>query len=189
METEKDTNKIETILFVLFTVAIIAAVALLLPKYMKQIEEFIAVSGVWGPLICIVIYGILGLTVIPSEPLTILAGALFGPLLATLIAGTGNTLAAVVEYMLGGRVNQITNFAEKKAHLPFGLGKLPVDSVSFLILARLIPGYAPKIISLLAGIYKVPLVKYIWTTAIPIFIGAAIFAFGGSGLINIFWVK
>jgi uncharacterized membrane protein YdjX (TVP38/TMEM64 family) len=44
----------------------------------------------------------------------------------------------------------------------------------------MIPGYGPKIVSMMAGIYRVPLLRYLWTTAIPIFVGAAAFAFGGA---------
>jgi len=128
------------------------------------------------------IYAILGLTLIPSEPLTLFIGALFGPLLATLIAGTGNTLSAFVEYYLGTHIGSATNFNEKKNKLPFNLGKLKVESPLFLIGARLVPGYGPKVVSMLAGIYRVPLLRYLWTTIIPIFLGSAVFAFGGFGV-------
>ena len=52
----------------------------------------------------------------------------------------------------------------------------------FLIGARMIPGYGPKVVSMMAGIYHVPVLRYLWTTAIPIFAGAALFAFGGRGI-------
>ena len=35
---------------------------------------------------------------------------------------------------------------------------------------------------MMAGMYRVPILRYLWTTAIPIFCGAAVFAFGGFGL-------
>jgi uncharacterized membrane protein YdjX (TVP38/TMEM64 family) len=149
---------------------------------MNKIKTFISQAGIWGIVISILIYALLGVTLIPSEPLTLLIGALFGPWLATLIAGTGNTLSAFVEYYLGTHLGSATNFAEKKDKLPFGLGKLKVDSPMFLIGARMIPGYGPKIVSMMAGMYRVPLLRYLWTTAVPIFIGSGIFAFGGFGI-------
>ena len=99
-----------------------------------------------------------------------------------LIAGTGNTLSAFVEYYLGTHIGTATNFVEQKKKLPFGLGKLKVESPMFLIGARMIPGYGPKVVSMMAGIYHVPVLRYLWTTAIPIFAGAALFAFGGRGI-------
>jgi uncharacterized membrane protein YdjX (TVP38/TMEM64 family) len=50
---------------------------------------------------------------------------------------------------------------------------------------RMIPGYGPKLVSVVAGMYKVPLFRYVWTTAIPTIIGAALFAYGGYGIINL----
>jgi uncharacterized membrane protein YdjX (TVP38/TMEM64 family) len=143
---------------------------------------FVSQAGAWGILLSIMIYAILGLTLIPSEPLTLFIGALFGPVLATLIAGTGNTLSAFVEYYLGTHIGSATNFNEKKNKLPFNLGNLKVESPLFLIGARLVPGYGPKVVSMLAGIYRVPLLRYLWTTIIPIFLGSAVFAFGGFGV-------
>jgi uncharacterized membrane protein YdjX (TVP38/TMEM64 family) len=178
--------RFQTILLILSTVVVAIGIALFVPKNIKVIEAFIASNGYWGLGILVVLYALLGLTIIPSEPLTILTGALFGPLTATLVATVGNTLAAVVEYSLGGKINELTNFVEKKKKLPFGLGKLPVESPVFLIFARMIPGYGPKAVSVLCGIYKVPLFLYIWTSAIPTFVGAAVFAFGGAGLVKMF---
>jgi len=40
------------------------------------------------------------------------------------IAGTGNTLSALVEYYLGMHIGNATNFIESKEKLPWGLGKL-----------------------------------------------------------------
>ena len=185
MQKSSVNEKSQTVLFFVGTILIIVGIVYFVPRNLPQIEAYIATNGLWGMLVAVLLYGLLGLTFIPSEPLTILIGALFGPLIATLIAGVGNTLAAVVEYHLGARVNKMTNFVEKKEKLPWGLGKLPVNSPGFLIFARMIPGYGPKAVSVLAGVYKVPMSRYIWTTAIPTFVGAAIFAFGGYGLVDL----
>jgi uncharacterized membrane protein YdjX (TVP38/TMEM64 family) len=171
-------------LFVI-TLLVVIGLGMLVIRDLATIEAFIIKIGFWGIALTFLLYGVLGLTIIPSEPLTILMGALFGPWIATLVAGLGNTLAAVVEYYLGDRVAHVTNFVEKKSGLPFGLGKLPIDSPVFLLGARMIPGYGPKIVSVLSGAYRVPILLYVWTTAVVTFLGAAIFAFGGSGLFQL----
>jgi uncharacterized membrane protein YdjX (TVP38/TMEM64 family) len=177
-------SKTQTVLFITSTLVIIGAITYFIPPHLVEIEAYIADNGWWGVFVCVLVYGALGVTFIPSEPLTVLIGALFGPLIATLVAGVGNTLAAVMEYLLAIRVKNLTNFVERKEKLPFGLGKLPVNSPSFLIIARMIPGFGPKTVSVLSGLYHVSLFRYIWTTAITTFIGAAIFAFGGAGLVH-----
>jgi uncharacterized membrane protein YdjX (TVP38/TMEM64 family) len=185
MQNSSENNKSQTVIFFVFTMLIVLGIVYFVSKNLTQIEAYIATNGLWGMLVAVLLYGLLGLTLIPSEPLTVLMGAIYGPLTATLVAGVGNTLAAIVEYHLGSRVNKLTNFVEKKEKLPLGLGKLPVTSPGFLIFARMIPGYGPKAVSVLAGVYKVPMFLYVWTTAIPTFAGAALFAFGGSGLVGL----
>jgi len=179
---QKKTERSQSISILIFSLLIMGLIAIFVTTDLNKIKAFIEQAGAWGVVISILLYAVLGVTLIPSEPLTLFIGALFGPLLATLIAGVGNTLAAFVEYYLGTHIGSATNFIDKKNKLPFGLGKLKIESPLFLVGARMIPGYGAKIVSMLAGIYRVPLLRYLWTTAIPIFLGSAIFAFGGFGI-------
>lgn len=181
VETQKK-GRSQSVYILIFSVFIMLLVGIFFTQDMEKIKTFIQGAGAWGIIISILLYALLGVTLIPSEPLTLFIGALFGPLWATLIAGVGNTISAFVEYYLGTHLGSATNFAEKKEKLPFGLGKMKVESPLFLIGARMIPGYGPKVVSMMAGMYHVPMLRYLWTTAIPIFCGSAIFAFGGFGI-------
>jgi uncharacterized membrane protein YdjX (TVP38/TMEM64 family) len=176
----KKVGRSQSIYILIFSLLVMAIAAVFFTQDLNKVKAFISQAGIWGIIVSILLYALLGVTLIPSEPLTLFIGALFGPWLATLIAGTGNTLSAFVEYYIGTHIGSATNFAERKDKLPFGLGKMKVDSPLFLVGARMIPGYGPKIVSMMAGIYRVPLLRYLWTTAIPIFIGATVFAFGGA---------
>lgn len=149
---------------------------------MTAIQSFIESRGALGIVAAVVVYAILGATLVPSEPLTVLVGAVFGPFIATLVATLGNLLAALVEYYIGRKLRDASRFSQRLHKLPFGLGKFPVNSVVFLILGRMVPGAGPKLVSVLGGLYHVPIWRYIWTTLIPTALGAAIFAFGGWGL-------
>ena len=169
----------------LFAILLIV-ILLFVTKEMDNLQNFILRSGWTGLMVSLGLYGLLGLSPIPSEPLTVLLSTVYGPLLAALIAGAGNMIAAVIEYSLGRRINAIASFEKRRKALPLGLGKLPVHSVPFLLIARMLPGYGPKFISVLSGVYRVPMWRYLWTAAIPTFIGALIFAFGGLELINLF---
>ena len=180
-ETRKNRRN-QSISILVFSVLIMILVGVSFTTDLARIKSFISSAGAWGIVISIIFYALMGMTLIPSEPFTLFIGALFGPFYATLIAGVGNTLSALVEYYLGTHIGSATNFVEKKDKLPFGLGKMKVESPLFLIGARMIPGYGPKVVSVLAGVYKVPILRYIWTTAVPVFLGSAIFAFGGFGI-------
>jgi uncharacterized membrane protein YdjX (TVP38/TMEM64 family) len=123
---------------------------------------------------------------IPSEPFTVLIAAAIGPIASTIVTGIGNLLSALIEYYMGHKISDVADFDQQRKKLPFGLGKLPVHSPAFLIGARMIPGYGPKFVSVISGMYRVNMWRYIWTTAIATFSGAAIFAYGGFGLLHIF---
>jgi uncharacterized membrane protein YdjX (TVP38/TMEM64 family) len=177
-----DARTLRNLLLVVLGVLLLA---LFVSRQMEHVRQFIRSSGWWGVLFSMALYGILGASPIPSEPLTVFMSTIYGPLAATLIAGTGNLLAALVEFFIGVKVGDVANFEERRSKLPLGLGKMPVDSPLFLIGARMLPGYGPKFISLIAGIYRVPLWRYTWTSAVSTLLGAAVFAYGGSQLVNL----
>jgi uncharacterized membrane protein YdjX (TVP38/TMEM64 family) len=142
-------------------------------------------AGAWGPLVTVFIYAIFSATPISTDPLTVISGAVFGPLLGIFVAWTGNNLAALVEYYIGMKIGNATNFEEKKDNLPFGLSKMPVDSFLFLTLGRIVPGYGSKVVSIMCGMYRVPLKKYMLAAMLTNLLGAALLSIGGSTLIHL----
>ncbi len=167
-------------------VVLLIVVALILARYFKISPVLVFLQkyerlGVAGFLL---IYVILGVTPIPTEPVGLLFLAWKGPVPAILLATVGNTLAAIVEYYIGGSVGDLTNFEQKKETLPFHLGRLPINSPAFLILGRMLPGFGPKFVSIACGIYKVPMFTYLWTALVAHFVGATILMLGGNEIIK-----
>lgn len=172
-------------MLLVISLLVIVAVVLIISRQLDEVRAFILNSGWIGVLVSVLLYAVLGLSPIPSEPLTVLISTVYGPFQATLVAGAGNLCAAVIEYYLGVGISDAASFEKQRSKLPFGLGRFPVSSPIFLIAVRSLPGYGPKFISVLAGVYRVPMYRYLWTAAIPTFVGAAIFAYGGFGLISL----
>lgn len=154
-------------------------------KNIDLIVETISYVGIFGPLVSILLYGVLSVTPIPTDPITLVNGALFGPVLGSLTSWMGNNLAAFLEYHLGRGIRNVTNFEKLRKKLPFGIGKLPVDSVGFLLFGRFVPQVGGKIVSLMGGIYKVSVKRYMWTAAVSNLIGSILFALGGWGFLKI----
>jgi uncharacterized membrane protein YdjX (TVP38/TMEM64 family) len=179
-------KRAHAIRLLLISLLFLGIVAYLMVNDMDVIQAFIARNGALGLVAAILIYGILGATLVPTEPLTVVIGAVFNPLVATIAATLGNTLAAFIEYYLGHKLSNAASFEENRHRLPFGLGKLPVSSPIFLIFGRMVPGYGSKLVSVLGGVYKVPLGLYLWTTLVPTVLGAALFAYGGFGILKLF---
>lgn len=179
-------KRAHAIRLLLISFILLGGIAYLMVNDMETIQAFIAKNGALGLAASILIYGILGATLVPTEPLTVVIGAVFNPLIATVAATLGNTLAAFIEYYLGQKISNAASFEQNRHKLPFGLGKLPVTSPIFLIFGRMVPGYGSKLVSVLGGIYKVPLGLYLWTTLVPTILGAALFAYGGFGILQLF---
>ncbi len=171
---------------VLFTVLIvILIVILLLSRNLDGIRQFLLNSGQIGLVISVLLYGLLGASPIPSEPLTVLLTALYGPFNTTIVATLGNLLSALVEYYIGRRIGYVSDFVNQRHKLPLGMGKFPVNSVIFLFIGRFLPGYGAKFVSVISGIYHVKLWRYTWTTVLSTLIGAAIVAYGGFGILEL----
>ena len=169
-------------------VAIFILVAFFFAKYFDTawIKGFLEENGPLGIIICLFAFVGLNLTFIPSDPITLLLIAWKGPFAAIVLSTIGDTLSAVVEYYIGDKISDMADFEKKKEKLPFYLNRLPMNSPVFLILARLLPGYGPKFVSIAAGIYQVPMSTNLWTSLVANLIGAIIEVFGGYGLIKLF---
>jgi uncharacterized membrane protein YdjX (TVP38/TMEM64 family) len=177
-------HRLRSLVILLVTVGVTLAFGVFISKDMARIQNWMRTAGWPGLGVAILLYALLGASPIPSEPLTLLVMTVAGPLIATLIATFGNYLAAMLEYSIGFRLGEVANFEQQKEHMPLGLGRFPVDSVWFLLLARSIPGIGPKFVSLSAGAYRVNLWRYTWTTILSNLWGAAFFAFGGYALLT-----
>ncbi|MCE1252327.1 MAG: VTT domain-containing protein [Anaerolineae bacterium] len=169
----------------IFIVLALVCLAMFVSRQMESVGDFINQSGWVGLVFSVILYALLGASPIPSEPFTILITSIFGPLAAAGVATFGNSLAALVEFYIGGKLGDVTDFERRKAQLPFGLANLPVDSPAFLILARMLPGFGPKCVSLVSGVYGVPLWRYLWTTFVSSLLGGLVVAFGGFGLLSL----
>jgi uncharacterized membrane protein YdjX (TVP38/TMEM64 family) len=177
-------EKLQTIFILLVAFGFSLAGVVYTSNNPGMVEHFVRATGLLGPVAVVGLYSLLGVSPIPSEALSLITGAIYGPLLGTVLGFTGNMMAAIIEYYIGMRIGGIADFEERRKRLPFGMGRFPADSAWFLIFGRLLPGYGGKLVSVVGGVYRVPMSKYVWTAAIPTLIGSAIFVAGGWGLLN-----
>jgi len=160
-------------------------IAFMPKQYINTLEKLIQAHGPLGPVICILVYCIMGATFIPSEPFTVIITGLLGPFQTTWICCVGNVLAALMEFYLGKKIGDVADFERRRANFPNWLKKLPIDSPIFLLLGRALPGYGPKTVGIISGVYDVPIWRFLWTAIVANVIGAAILAFGASSLLHL----
>ncbi len=172
---------IQVAVIVLFLALVIAAAVYF---DLSTVKGFILQHRQQAVLISFGVVFLSGLALVPTIPFTLLTAMLIGPLQAILITTAGETLTALAHYQIGKQMGSVVNFEQRKARLPFKLGRLPVGSPLFLLLGRAIPGM-PKGLSFLCGAYSVPHIPYLWTTVVTNLMGAALVAFSGSLLAGI----
>jgi uncharacterized membrane protein YdjX (TVP38/TMEM64 family) len=186
IESKVAANQGKIAKLILAVLLIVLATVVALHQDTHRLQVFLKEYSHWSALVCILIYALLGATPVPSEPITVLLTTLFGPWWTALIATVGNTLAALIEFFIGGRINDLSDFESRKAKLPFHLGKLPIDSPAFLLIGRMLPGFGPKFVSVVSGVYQVPLWTYLWTAGLSNAVGAVAVALGGYSLLQLF---
>lgn len=153
---------------------------------LKSLEGFITRHKFLGIGLSFLLYILLGATIIPSEPLTVMIVAIGGVKAAFFLALFGNTMAAILEYYIGGTIGDVSDMQNYQEKMPKWLKKIPMNSPVFLIAGRMLPGYGPKFVSVVCGIYKVPFPLYLWTTMVSNAMGALLIAFGAYGVIQLF---
>ena len=180
---KKHEKKIKQLIPVL--IIMIAATVLALTVDMKELEAFIKVHRTTGIIAGFFLYIILGATIIPSEPLTVIIVAFGGVKAAFFLALFGNTMAAILEYYIGRNLGDVADMETYQKKMPKWLQKIPIDSPAFLIIGRMLPGYGPKFVSVVCGMYKVPFTLYLWTTMVSTGMGAILVALSAYGVFKL----
>lgn len=174
-------NKILQIAFVV--VFILVAAIIMINFNFTETKAFIRANRGQAALISIGIYFLLGFTFIPASPLTLFLAVFMGPWETVLVATTGNTLAAMLEYQIGYSMGDIFDFKDQISKLPFGLANLSFTSIYLLLAGRLLP-LGKRGFSIVCGAYHVPIGKYTWTTVLMYIFNASLLAFTGTSLVR-----
>jgi len=177
-------KNVRNIIIGILTLIVPVVLIVIFSRDLINIEKHIPKTGIAGPLFSILLMGILSATPIPTDPIVILNGAIFGPWIGVLVSWMGNNLASILEYFIGKGLGHITDFEKIKRKLPFGLSRFPADSVWFLLFGRLVPQFGGKVVSLTGGFYHVPFFRYLWTAFLSNLFGSVLLAVGGYSLLH-----
>jgi len=114
--------------------------------------------------------------------LTLAGGFLFGTLPAVLYVNIGATSGAILaflsaRYLLGDRLQE--RYQDRLAKFN---GEMERNGTRYLLTLRLIPLFPFFITNFLAGLTRVPLGTFTWTTSLGIIPGTAVFAYAGHQL-------
>ena len=158
------------------------------------LEAWINDAGVLAPIVFILIYTLATILFLPGSVITLAGGALFGPVLGTLLNLIGATLGAAFAFLIsrylasdwiadkaGGRVKQLINGVEG-------------EGWRFVAFARLVPLFPFNLLNYALGLTKIRFLHYLIASYVFMLPGAFAYTYlgyagreaigGGEGLIQ-----
>jgi uncharacterized membrane protein YdjX (TVP38/TMEM64 family) len=166
-------------LFALVVAGIVLAVAYREQVSPEKLEAAIASLGIWGPVAYIGLWLVAPPLFIPGAPITLVGGALFGPVwgaVYTLGGATGGaTLAFLLARYLAG------DWVEAKAKGQLGRIKAGVEKEGWMFVAftRLVPLFPFNLLNYAFGLTRIPLRIYVLTSLICMAPGTAGYSYLG----------
>ncbi len=127
----------------------------------EAIAQWLNGFGAAAPLVFMAVMALaIVISPIPSLPLDIAAGLLFGPYLGTLYAAVGALIGAIISFLLGRLLGR--QFIERflKGHINFCTHCSNKLLIKIVFLSRLIPVVSFDVISYGAGLTKMSLVTF-----------------------------
>jgi len=158
------------------------------------LEQWVENAGVAAPLLFMLVYVIAVVFFLPGSVLTLLGGALFGPVLGTLYNLTGATIGATLAFLVSRYL--ASDWVEKKTGRRFTQLKLGVESEGwrFVAFVRLIPYFPFNLLNYALGLTRIKLSHYIIASYLFMLPGTIAYSYlgyagreaiaGGEGLIQ-----
>ncbi len=153
--------------------------AALVIRFQPLVEHEIRSLGLSAYPLAIAVF-----TVVASAPfsvtdaLAIMNGAIFGPVVGSIVNTIGLVLAALFGYWINRHASQMLDLDAYLERVPAWIKRFPVGSPAFLLAVRIIPGFGGTVATASAATFRVPIWRHVWTMcaiAVPICTLLAIF--------------
>jgi len=153
--------------------------------YSQTLQNFVSQNWLISILVFVLIYVLVVTLSLPGAAVMTLAGGylfgFFGILLTVVSATTGATANFLIARYLFGNAIQTKYSSQLKTFN----NQLSKDGVNYLLTVRFLPIFPFFLINLLAGLTKVKLSTFIWTTLFGIIPGSSVYNFAGQSLLDL----
>jgi uncharacterized membrane protein YdjX (TVP38/TMEM64 family) len=137
-----------------------------------DVREAVRASGVWAPVIFVLLHGLVTITPMPRTVFTVAAGVLFGSLYGVLLAVAGTTLAAIAAFWLVRLFGAA--FIERHSHragVAWVRARLDRSGMLAVTSLRLVPAVPFSLLNYVAGLSGVGFLPYLAGTVIGVLPG------------------
>jgi uncharacterized membrane protein YdjX (TVP38/TMEM64 family) len=174
--------------------AVVAAVALRDRFDAAALEHWVNSAGAAGPLVFMAIYALVTVLFLPGSVITLVGGALFGPVWGTLWNLTGATIGASLAFLVSRYLG--ADWVERRAgprikRLDDGV---TAEGWRFVAFVRLVPLFPFNLLNYALGLTRIPFLAYVLATWIFMLPGAIAYTWlgyagrealaGGEGMIR-----
>jgi uncharacterized membrane protein YdjX (TVP38/TMEM64 family) len=167
--------------FFLFLLIMIISALLLFNKYgtirPEIIFTFIQNNKILAPFLFIMVFTIMNIALLPTLPMNLGAGLLWGPFWGTLISVIGATCGASCSFLIARYLAH--DYCKRKLQNPKWLrlfNAIEANGWKVVAFARLDPIFASGPLNYLFGLTPIPFITYIWSTALFLIPPASIIA-------------
>lgn len=143
------------------------------------LEGWVAGSGALGPLLFIVIYAVATVLFLPGAALTLLGGALFGPIAGTVYNLAGAAIGATLAFLAARHL--AADWVRQRAgpRLDGIMKGVETEGWRFVAFTRLVPLFPFNLLNYVLGLTRIPLVHYVLATAVFMLPGATVYTYLG----------
>lgn len=158
------------------------------PRPVEDMVAWLRSTGGWAPLAVIVLMVLHSFVPFPAEILALCAGAIFGTLLGAALIWSGAMLGALVAFGIARRLGQEAVRAWLSEAQAQQLDAWTEERGALALLAaRLIPVIAFNLINYAAGLTRVRLWTFVWTTALGILPVTLLSTWFGARMLGMNW--
>ena len=174
------TKKFLTLLFVGCALVTLIGVLGLGGIQEEDIEAWLAAAGIWAPIVYILAYTVATLVFLPSTPLNLAGGAIFGGVLGTVWTSLAAVIAAVVAFAFTRTVGR--DFVAQKLSGKWEVIDREVEQggIFYIFAIRLIPILPYGLVNYAAGLTKIQFRDYFIATLPGTVIGVFPFVILGA---------
>ncbi len=180
------------VLLLLLVTTLVAVRALGLQDYLEEtrLRGLIAAYGFWAPLVYLLLWTIVPSLFVPSLPLTLAGGILFGPFWGVVYTVCGATVGASITFLISRYLAR--DWVAQKiagAKLSHLDDKVAAHSWKIVVLLRLIPVFPFFTLNYAFGLTRIPLLPYALATFFAILPWTTAYIYFASNLLVVFQGK
>lgn len=148
-----------------------------------QLQALLDQAGIWAPIIYIILYTIATILVLPSTPLNLTGGTLFGPWLGTLWTSIAAIIAAVVAFAFTRTVGREIIAQKLAGRWQMMDAEISQGGLFYMFAIRLLPIIPYGLVNFAAGLTSIRFRDYLIGTILGTVPGVLPFVMlGSSGL-------